>query len=530
MAAGWMRFRSEVRSRWRSWLIVAVLAGVAGGFVLTAAAGARRTHSALARHLVAFRFPDAWITVENVDQDNKKAHRRINRRVRSIPYIEASAVTGVLSPCARDAHNRAVSLLGPEAVHFLVNLDGRIPDQRRPREALVDTRAAKRFDVRPGGMILIRDITDWGPGDLAALHCDPRNDPVGPLIGLRVVGISAATRPYPIGTVTLTRAFDRAYGLASRYSDFSIPVKLLQGAADIPALAAAAGRTVLPEAADAVNVLPEAADAAKIQRSIDHQAQALWLAAGFGALLALLLLAPALLRLATLAATAHPTLQALGMTRQEVLMVDVARAAAIGAVAASLSVAFAVAFSPLMPIGLARDLEPAPGLSFDPFVLGLGSAGVFLAVALAGAFTTSQARTAPAEVRRARSCGPADALARWGLPATAASGVRLELTRARGTTAVPIGGTLLGAIASVTVVAVTLTFTASMDHLLSTPRLYGQNWDYRTNYEVPPAAQLRADPSIGDAAAGAEATVRLDGQEVRVLAMDDIKGRIGPVI
>jgi putative ABC transport system permease protein len=534
VTAVWMRFRSEVRSRWRSWLVVAVLAGVAGGLVLTAAAGARRTHSALARHLVAFRFPDAWIMAPNVDQDNKTAHRPIIRRVRSIRYVEASAVTGVLSYCARDAQDRAVGLLGPEAVQFLVNLDGRdgvtlhrpkllagrTPDQRRPREVLVDTRAAKRFGVGPGGMILIRDITDLGPGDWAALHCDPRNDPVGPLIRLRVVGVKAATQPYPIGTVTLTRAFDRAYGLVSRYSDFSIPVKLRQGAADIPALGAATG----------MNVLPEAADAAKIQRSVDHQAQALWLAAGFGALLALLLLSPALLRLATLAAAAHPTLRALGMTRRELLMADVARAAAIGAVAASLAVALALAFSPLMPIGLARDLEPAPGLSFDPFVLGLGGAGVFLAVALAGAFTTSQARTAPADVRAARSCGPADALARWGLPPTAVSGVRLALTRVRGTTAVPIGGTLLGAIASVTVVTVTLTFTASMDHLLSTPRLYGQNWDYRTNYGVPPAAQLRADRSIEDAAAGAEANVRLDGEAVRVVAMDDIKGRIGPVI
>src|SRR5215216_4852040 len=98
-----MRLRTEVRSRWRSWLVVAVLAGVAGGLVLTAAAGARRTHSALARHLVAFRFPDAWIMVANFDQDNKTAHRPIISRVRSIRYVEASAITGALSYCARDA-------------------------------------------------------------------------------------------------------------------------------------------------------------------------------------------------------------------------------------------------------------------------------------------------------------------------------------------------------------------------------------------------------------------------------------------
>ena len=643
MAAVWMRFRSELRSRWRGWLVVAVLAGVAGGFVLTAAAGARRTDSALARHLVAFRFPDAWIDISNSEPDNNTAYRSTIRRVRSLSYVEASAVTGLLSYCARDAQNRPVALLGPEAVQFLVNVDGRdgaalhwpkvlagrTPDLSRPREVLVDTRAAKRFGVRPGGVIPIRVFPGWGPGDLGAFHCDPRNQnlaqnsmperrevrqilikchgagecrrkrrvvdrlyirlrqgarfarlarrysddaaktggklwvergqtvpafdrlafrlrthelshpfetrfgwhiveplskavPVGPLVRLRVVGVKAPTDPYPIGTVTLTRAFDRVYGFDSRYSDFSIPVKLRHGSADIAALATATGK--------GVGVRAEAADAAKIQRSIDHQAQALWLAAGFGTLLALLLLAPALLRLAALGADAHPTLRALGMTRRELLVVDFARSAALGAVAASLAVALALAFSPLTPIGLARDLEPTPGFAFDPLVLALGGAVVFLAVALAGAFTASQARTAPEDVRTARSCTPADALARWGLPPTVVSGVRLALTRARGTMAVPIGGTLLGAIASVAVVAVALTFTASMDHLLSTPRLYGQNWDYRTNYDVPPAARVRGDPSISDAAEGGGGAIRLGGRTVDVVAMDDVKGRIGPVV
>jgi hypothetical protein len=430
-----MRFRSELRSGWRGWLVVAVLAGVVGGLVLTAAAGARRTHSALARHLVAFRFPDAWIDISNSGTDNT-TYRPTIRRVRSLSYVEASAVSGLLSYCARDAQNRPVALLGPEAVQLLVNVDGRdgvalhrpkvlagrTPDLSRPREALVDTRAAKRFGVRPGGVIPIRVFPGWGPGDLGAFHCDPPNQnlaqnsmperrevrqilikchgasecrrkrrvvdrlyirlrqgasfarlakrysdipdaaktggklwvergqtvpafdrlafrlrahelshpfetrfgwhiveplskaiPVGPLVRLRVVGVKAPTDPYPIGTVTLTRAFDRVYGFDSRYSDFSIPVRLRHGAADISALATATG----------MNVRAEAADAAKIQRSIDHQAQALWLAAGFGALLALLLLAPALLRLAALGAAAHPTLRALGMTRRELLLVDV---------------------------------------------------------------------------------------------------------------------------------------------------------------------------------------------------------------
>ncbi len=514
------------------------------------------------------------------------------------------------------------------ALHRPKVLAGRIPDRGRPREVLVDTRAAQRFGVRPGGVIPIRVFPGWGASDLGVFHCDPRNQnpaqagmperrevrqillscrgagacsrarraierlylrlrngasfaglakrysdvpdakvtggklwvergqtvpafdrvafrlpthelsrpfetrfgwhiveplsqavPVGPLIWLRVVGVKAATDPYPVGTVTLTPAFDRAYGFASRYSDFWVPVKLRHGAADIAALATATG----------ADVRPEATDAAKIQRSINHQAQALWLAAGFGALLALLLLAPALVRLAALAAGAHRTLRALGMTRRQLLAVDVARSGAIGALAATLAVALAFALSPLTPIGLARDIEPAPGFAFDPLVLGLGGIGVVLAVVVAGAVASSQVRTTT-DLSAGTRCAAADALARWGLPPTAVSGVRLALTRARGAMAVPIAGTMLGAIASVAVVAVALTFTASMDHLLSTPRLYGQNWDYRTNYDVPPGARVRADPVISDAAEGGEADIRLNGRTVHVVAMDDVKGRIGPVV
>jgi len=183
-----MRFRRELGARWRGWLLVAVLAGVAGGLVLTAAAGARRTHSSLARHLVAYRFPDAEVDVSNIGPDNT-TYRPTIRRVRSLPYVEASAVNGVLAYCARDAQNRSVGLLGPEAVQFLVNLDGRdgvalhrpkllagrIPDPGRPREVLVDARAAQRFGVGPGGVIPIRVFAGWDTSSLGASPVGPRS-------------------------------------------------------------------------------------------------------------------------------------------------------------------------------------------------------------------------------------------------------------------------------------------------------------------------------------------------------------------
>ena len=53
MSAVWMRLRSEIRTRWRSWLGLALLIGLAGAAAVAAAAGARRTETAYPRFVQA---------------------------------------------------------------------------------------------------------------------------------------------------------------------------------------------------------------------------------------------------------------------------------------------------------------------------------------------------------------------------------------------------------------------------------------------------------------------------------------------
>lgn len=631
-----MRLQIELRSRWREWLALAMFAGLAGGLVIGAAAGARRTDSALARHLVAYRFPDAAIQADNISFDNSPSYfAKTIAHVDSLPQVTASAVTAELGYCARDRENRPLEVTGPNAVLFTVNVDGRygvtlrrpklvsgtLPDPRHAREVLLDTRTAGRLGVKPGDVIPIRVFPSWTSLDFT---CDPRAQrpaqkngpqrrevrqillackgaaecrrrqlfanrlyarlrrgadfarlarrysdfpdakstggrlfvpryklvpsfdraafglptgglsrpvqtplgwhiiqPVSPIVGsgelirLRVVGIAATTDPYPLGSATLTPAFHHRYWADSRYASYAIRVRLRHGAADIPALG--------------TDVLREADNTAKIQPSVHHEAQALWIAAGFGALLALLLVAPAFLRLASVAAADNPTLKTIGVTRTQLVAVDVTRAAAIGAFAAVVSVAVAFAVSPLTPIGLARELEPAPGFAFDVRAVVVGAGFVLLALTLVGVLASARRRP---ETRPQQAGSLADTLARWGLPLTTISGVRLALARGSQASAVPTAAALLSATAAVAVVAVALTFTASLDHLFATPRLYGQNWDYRTNYGLPPrgVARIRADPSISDAARGDEPSIHVNGHRVVVSAMDDFKGRIDPVM
>ena len=224
------------------------------------------------------------------------------------------------------------------------------------------------------------------------------------------------------------------------------------------------------------------------------------------------------------------------MTRRQLFALGAARGAAIAVPAAALAASIAVALSSLTPIGLARELEPDPGFASTRSQSGWATAAVFVAVGLAGAYAASRAyasnRPLPSRRRpRHRTCarrGRVRALVAFpGNDCERCSVSRLA--RGQGATAVPVGATVLAGVLAVAVVAVALTFTASLHHLFSTPWLYGQNWDYRSNYAVPSSAACTSGPTRGSAtlrAAVSQDHVLLNGRPVGVVAMDNIKGRI----
>jgi hypothetical protein len=74
--AVWYRFRAELRTRWRAWLGLALLIGMASGAVLALAAGARRTDTAYSRFLeshnaydvAVINYPDDETAVFDFDE------------------------------------------------------------------------------------------------------------------------------------------------------------------------------------------------------------------------------------------------------------------------------------------------------------------------------------------------------------------------------------------------------------------------------------------------------------------------------
>ena len=98
MGAVWMRFRSELRARWRSWLGLALLIGLAGAAAAAAAAGARRTETAYPRFvqaqngydLIAGGFPG------NIDPGRALAQMQALPEVAQWARIDVVASTAIL--------------------------------------------------------------------------------------------------------------------------------------------------------------------------------------------------------------------------------------------------------------------------------------------------------------------------------------------------------------------------------------------------------------------------------------------------
>jgi hypothetical protein len=116
------------------------------------------------------------------------------------------------------------------------------------------------------------------------------------------------------------------------------------------------------------------------------------------------------------------------------------------------------------------------------------------------------------------------------------AGLRMALERGRGATAVPVGTTLVGVAAGIVALATALTFTASLEHLLDTPRLYGWSFDAVTgdwDLADPPSRrppELAANPHVGAFAAVHFHQVRIHGAPLYTASIDTADGGVFPTM
>ncbi len=529
----WAMLRVDARRRWRAWLGVALLVGLFGGIVTTTAAGARRTDSAYSRFVAANH--GAEYMVDDFIP-NPEAAVLDPKAVATLPSIAEADPFRAYGPAANVGYTLVASPDGRAfgtGLNRLKVLQGRLPDPARADEAVADfTLPGARVGQRVTVPLVSFTAGDTHTPDFSA----------GPVLStFTVVGIVSAPTRFPPFAANryftgpnyyLTPAFYRAHETSVAALEFSL-VRLrpgMIGAALHQVEALGHGRQVSVE---------QLGDQARdVNRSIHLVAVALWLLAGLLLVVAVLVLGQLLARQIALDAADYPVLHSLGMTRRELAGLALVRCTAIGAAGGILAVAVAIALSPLTPIGLARAAEPAPGLAVDTLVLVTALAGITaIAAALALWPAWRVAKAASSALRTGdedglgRRSAVADASARAGLPATLTAGVRMALERGRGPTSVPVRTTIGGAIVGLGALVASLTFGASLTHLLGSPPLYGVTWDTEIwNNDGPaavPAAEpvVRADPDVATAAfiqTGID--FRLGGHVLSGFAFTPVKG------
>ena len=526
MAAVLARLRAEARARWRAWLGLAVLAGLLGGVVVAALAGARRTETAYARFLRGTAAFD--VIVLNGGTTPENANRVFDfDEVRALPDVSDAILVHTYVPSGTTASGRPVGVqdltvfadpqgrLGRDINGARV-LEGRLPEAAD--ELAVSILAAGEFGIGVGDVLRLDLAGPPGPGPGAA--------------GFRVVGEVAMQGGFPPFTggmppiVLLSPAYARTH--PDNYEGFVI--RLREGRAGVAGFQQELARLARGEQ---VVTAEESELTTVVQRSIDVQATALRLLAGIIAVVAVLLLAQAWARQGSLEAAEHPLLRSLGMTSAQLRGMASVRAVPVAAVATAVAVLTALALSPLAPIGVARKAELDPGFDPDLAYAGPGAAAVFLAVLVLAAVPSWWPRRAgPGRTAPSRLAGVLGA-ARF--PAAAVSGVRMALEPGRGRTAVPVRSTMTSAVLGVATIAGVLCFSASLGRLFDDPEQYGWNWDVQVGDPFAPTLGAEADALIGHdavqaAAVGTVARVQLGPLRLDALAVDPVRGDIGPTV
>lgn len=494
MTAVWFRFRAELGTRWRAWLGLALLVGIGAGVVIAAAAGARRTDSAYPRFLRDQRAFDVVafpLCPGPEDLAPGEAPKECDvTTIARLPQVRDSAIVSNLSADVRTAAGRSlqpggdptytgpgeVSVLGSADGRFgrAINrrhvLEGRLPHDDAPDEVALSKALAERAGVHVGDTLRARFAVS-APGEPRVRH------------RLRVVGIEVS--PFEVeppsgaylAVVHVSPALLRLASAESLRVDRGLVLRLVGGDRSVEALR----REITSLPTGAVIAFRQADQAKAVERAIRPHVLALALLAALAGLAVVAVFGAALARQAWVESAGYPTLWALGLRRRQLVGLTVARAAAVGLLAAPAAVLTAFLLSPLTPIGLARDAEPRPGLAVDRVALGLGlvlTLALVVALVLWPAWRIARAAGARGDAGTLgrRPSAVAAAMTVAGFPPAATVGARMALeTGGRG--AVPVRTGFLGVTAGVLALGAALGFSASLDHLLVTPRLVGFSWD-----------------------------------------------------
>ncbi len=351
------RLRQSLR-RWVATAGLSFVVAVLLGLVLTLVAGAHRTSTAPDRYANAF---GGGYDVA-IDQPHSEPTPEV---LAALPGIEAlSSVTfvfGILTPRGADEPVDALVFAGEkEAVAGTNVIEGRPPAAGSVDEILVSNSFLAQTGARLGDSFELSSLTQ----EQAAAFAFDTPDPGGPTTTATVVGVFGGAAELQEGYVIALFSpalLDLAdIGLGGRSSAGTlVPGTTFDGLrAQIDTLPNAADLTI-----SAVDWVPDS-----VRSAVQTQAQGLAVLALFAGVAAVAVIGQVLGRQHRLSEAERLALRTIGMTPRQLLADPLSRAA-VPIVAGSIgSTVAALAYSARFPTGFVKQIEPQPGVRFDPLV------------------------------------------------------------------------------------------------------------------------------------------------------------------
>ena len=449
--------RRELRHRWGTLSVLAVLLAIGGGASVAALAGARRTETAFDRMLQATHQPNLAVNGAGedgfVDLDPSLLDRVV--KIRGVTGVAEFAFVAVAPEGFANFYALAIVDRRGEALRP-ISLEGKPIDDLSALsadEVFLNEAMHNALGKGTGDTLVLRSLTlDQFQ---TSLNGDTAIVPGGPTINARIAGVvrtpeDVSDAPDPF--LSFTPAFYEQYH--ELIGGCRCEVLLNVDPDSIDAVSAELQK-IYP---DAAVVAPEDL-AGRITATVALQRRAWWLIALAAGAAGLIAMFQASARAGRILLTGDDARRALGMTRRQRQLgrlLVLAPAVVIGT-AAALGVAYA--FSPLAPVGFTRLAEPTPGLRWEPAVVVPG-----VVLVLIVSFVVVGLATVVGGHRAERRHTPM----RFGGPQIS-FGNRLAFGPGR--------GAVIGVMLSTAGLVGALTLQHSLDHVLKTPALYGADFD-----------------------------------------------------
>lgn len=491
---------------------------------MAAAAGARRTETALDRLEVTTRSTDAIVFTSQV-QDTHPNWGRLEDR----PEIAALAPWNLLFGYI-DGQPGGVLFASADGrwgtvVDKPVVLQGRMWNAHAD-EMVVDEQVAAAMNVHVGTVILFHAYAPDQPSTAG--------EPKGALVPIRVVGIVRDTEEFlfsPGGEVS-PGVLDNHRGQI--FFGPNAMVRLRPGEGGDAALHRDVSRIIGPN----VPILDLQSVARRVTTTLTVEGIALWVLASAVALAGGLILLQMLARSVSFLGDDVRSLRALGLTRRDITAGVVWAHAVVLIGAAMVGLIVALSLSPLFPIGLGRQVDPDPGLHADVTVLGAGLVvtlvGLLCAIAI---FSLSTMRRDTRSVLDRRSLITAQL--RRIAPLPVSLGASAAFQRSPGAKGMPVRPALIGAVIGVLGVLGALTLDHGIHFALANPQVAGVTWGAEVSPTpadlTPTSVRLSLLNQVQHAAPDASIAVvrrdllNVDGVGVPAYMLLDKSERAGPI-